>query len=448
MASNMEVKEEQKKHIETYAEEYSVEPKEMDKMAGTEKNSVILKEADTAVIDELTRDVVGESDVNAKIAVAQPNIQTVIYKDFTPAVVETLGAYLRDGKLVAIPTETVYGLGANGLDEAAMSRIYEAKGRPSDNPLILHVPNSEAVVPLVKEVPSVAKALMDAFWPGPLTIIMPKSDIVPLRATGGLPNVALRCPDHEVCHRILLAAGVPVAAPSANISGRPSPTTAEDVFQDMHGRIEAIADAGPCEVGLESTIVECHAKGVTILRPGAITKAMLEDVLGKGQVDFDEALTAPNVAPKAPGMKYKHYAPNANLITLVGSIKALSTALGEVLETKGRFASCMVAHEEPTSFRAAVRPFTNSDTIGLLVSEEVAAELKGTLDHFTLPYHMIVYGRAEDYKSLARKLYRSLLEFNEAKVTRIFATGVQAEGLGKAIMNRLDKASAHQVFHI
>ncbi|WP_298705948.1 L-threonylcarbamoyladenylate synthase [uncultured Veillonella sp.] len=387
-------------------------------------------------------------------------MDTKIYKEFNAQTINELGARLREGQLVAIPTETVYGLGANGLDEAAMSRIYEAKGRPSDNPLILHVPNSEAVIPLVKNVPPVAQALMEAFWPGPLTIIMPKSDRVPLRATGGLPNVALRCPDHEICHNILKAAGVPIAAPSANISGRPSPTTAEDVYRDMKGRIEAIADAGPCEVGLESTIVECHSGGVTILRPGAITKDMLEEVVG--QVDFDEALTAPDVTPKAPGMKYKHYAPDANLITLVGPVLEVTRTLGLILETRGRFASCLKHYYEPegccimtdpisdalVELRKLVIPFGADEKIGLLLSEEVAHELKGTLKNLSVPYHLIVYGKAHEYKSLARILYRSLLEFNEQKVTRIFATGVEAKGLGKAIMNRLDKASAHHVIQV
>ncbi|MDY3973839.1 MAG: L-threonylcarbamoyladenylate synthase [Veillonella caviae] len=445
--SNQEVKEDNQTEVDNQVKEENQtnldNQKRADNQISTDNQVKIDNQVQSAsqtakrTVDNLAPGVLADFDV-----------ETVIYKDFTPEVIAELGQLLQEGKLVAIPTETVYGLGANGLDEVAMGRIYEAKGRPSDNPLILHVPNSEAVAPLVQEVPLVAKRLMEVFWPGPLTIIMPKSEAVPLRATGGLLNVALRCPDHEICRQILLAAGVPVAAPSANISGRPSPTTASDVYEDMKGRIEAIADAGPCEVGLESTIVECHAKGVTILRPGAITKAMLEAVLGEGQVDFDEALTAPEVAPKAPGMKYKHYAPNANLITLVGTNKELSKALGEVLETRGRFVSCMIDYKDSSQFKVAVTPFSEADKIGLLVSEEVAAELKGTLDHFALPYHLIVYGKSSDYKSLARKLYRSLLEFNEAKVTRIFATGVKPEGLGKAIMNRLDKASAHQVFYI
>lgn len=368
-------------------------------------------------------------------------METKLYNNFNEETIEELGALLRNGSLVAIPTETVYGLGANGLDEAAMSRIYEAKGRPSDNPLILHVPGQAEVVSLVAEISPTAKALMDRFWPGPLTIIMPKSDKVPLRATGGLNSVALRCPNHPVCHAILKAAGVPVAAPSANISGRPSPTTADDVYRDMRGRIEAIADAGPCEVGLESTIVECADDKVVILRPGAITADMLREVVS--DVSFDKAMVSPDVAPKAPGMKYKHYAPNAGLITLVGETQALSKALNHILNAKGQVDGHMYPQLE-----ALVTPFEAHEKLGLLLSEEVADVVTPTLETLQIPYHVIVYGEAEDYKSLARILYRSLLEFNDANVSRIFATGVGTEGLGKAIMNRMDKASAHHVVEV
>ena len=252
-------------------------------------------------------------------------IETKVYKHLEDSAIAELGARLRDGQLVAIPTETVYGLGANGFDEEAMSRIYEAKGRPSDNPLILHVPDQEAVKPLVTAIPLTAQKLMDAFWPGPLTIIMPKSDKVPMRATGGLDSVAIRCPAHDICRAILKAAGVPVAAPSANISGRPSPTTADAVLHDMKGRIEAIADAGPCDVGVESTIVECGDDSVTILRPGGITDAMLKRVVST--VNYDEALSAPDVAPKAPGMKYKHYSPDGDMTTYVGAPRLVSQAM-------------------------------------------------------------------------------------------------------------------------
>ena len=224
---------------------------------------------------------------------------------------------LRSGGLVAFPTETVYGLGGNALDEDAAGKIYAAKGRPSDNPLIAHVSCMEEVAPLVKEIPEAGRKLMEAFWPGPLTMIFPKSDKVPYGTTGGLDTVAIRMPDDPVANRLIALAGVPVAAPSANTSGRPSPTTADHVWQDMNGRIEMIIDGGPVGIGVESTIVDVSSAVPAVLRPGAITMEMLEAVLG--DVSVDPAILGPlsaDVRPKAPGMKYKHYAPKADL-TLV-----------------------------------------------------------------------------------------------------------------------------------
>ena len=224
---------------------------------------------------------------------------------------------LRDGGLVAFPTETVYGLGGNALDEKAAGKIYAAKGRPSDNPLIAHVSCAAEVTPLVKYIPEAGKKLMDAFWPGPLTIIFPKSDIVPYGTTGGLDTVAVRMPVDPVANRLIALAGVPVAAPSANTSGRPSPTTADHVWQDLNGKIEMIIDGGPVGIGVESTIVDVSGDVPAVLRPGAITMEMLKDVLG--EVTIDPAILGPmaeGVRPKAPGMKYKHYAPKADL-TLV-----------------------------------------------------------------------------------------------------------------------------------
>ncbi|WP_251440879.1 L-threonylcarbamoyladenylate synthase [Veillonella intestinalis] len=363
-------------------------------------------------------------------------LETKIYRQLEDADIAELGARLRDGQLVAIPTETVYGLGANGFDEVAMARIYEAKGRPSDNPLILHVPNQASVLPLVKEIPPIAKQLMDAFWPGPLTIILPKSDKVPLRATGGLDSVAIRSPDHEVCRAILEAAGVPIAAPSANISGRPSPTTAEAVYHDMKGRIEAIVDAGPCEVGVESTIVECGEDSVTILRPGGVTDAMLRQVVS--QVNFDEALTAPDVAPKAPGMKYKHYAPDGEMTTYVGVPKLISEAMIEAME------SIQAEYKAKTQAMAGehnIKPLR----FGFLINEEVAQFLDIYLADLSVPFEFTIYGNAADYRGLARSLYASLLMFNDAGVTHIFATGVPRQGFGRAIMNRMDKASGYKI---
>ena len=222
---------------------------------------------------------------------------------------------LRAGGLVAFPTETVYGLGANALNEEAAKKIYAAKGRPSDNPLIAHISKPEELAPLVKEVPEAGKKLMEAYWPGPLTMIFPKSDIVPYGTTGGLDTVAIRMPSDPIANRMIALAGIPIAAPSANTSGRPSPTTAEHVYQDMNGKIEMILDGGAVGIGVESTIVDVSGPVPMLLRPGAITIEMLRETVG--QVEIDPAIQGPmaaNVKPKAPGMKYRHYAPKAELV--------------------------------------------------------------------------------------------------------------------------------------
>lgn len=364
-------------------------------------------------------------------------IHTRIFTHPSPDEIETLGTMLREGKLVALPTETVYGLGANGLDSEAMGRIYEAKGRPSDNPLILHVDSAESIVPLVDHIPPLAQDLMDAFWPGPLTITLEKSDRVPDRATGGLPRVALRCPDHDLTRQIIKAAGCPIAAPSANISGRPSPTTAQAVWDDMEGRIDAIVDAGPCSIGVESTVVEVQDEGLVILRPGGITEDMLKKITPN--VSYDKHLLGAQEAPKAPGMKYKHYAPDADMYTLVGSQSHVARAMVDQLDQLAERAS-----------------ENNGLRVGLLVSSglwetihEIFAsqqeDLVGDDDLVDLEIIPITYESLED---LAHSLYQALLDFNQAKVDYILAEGPSQEGLGIALMNRMKKASAGHVMQV
>ena len=292
---------------------------------------------------------------------------------------DMLARALRNGELVSIPTETVYGLGANGLDPEAMDKIYAAKGRPSDNPLILHVPNSESIKPLVTEVSNTAQLLMDTFWPGPLTITLPKSDLVPDRATGGLSRVALRCPDHAICRALLERTGVPVAAPSANISGRPSPTTAQDVYHDMKGRISYILDAGPCMIGVESTVIEVHDDKVIILRPGGITKAQLEAVVGSPE-------------------------------RVASTFKELSEGIEGPI-------GCLVSHE----------------TYNLMKEDR------------RFIFHC--FGNYGDALSLGHDFYKSLLYFNENHVALILAEGVDDDGFGVAIMNRMEKASSHHIIY-
>lgn len=350
-------------------------------------------------------------------------METKIIRNPSDADLSIVAEALRNGELVAIPTETVYGLGANGLDVEAMDKIYAAKGRPSDNPLILHVPSIESIWPLVKAVPETAMKLMTVFWPGSLTITLEKSDLVPYRATGGLERVALRCPDHEVGRRLLELAGVPIAAPSANISGRPSPTTAEAVFRDMNGRIPYIVDAGPSNVGVESTVVEVHDDAVIILRPGSITKEMLETVVST--VTYDKALST-DTKPKAPGMKYKHYAPDAPMKTFVGSPKDMALAIMDYVRSGD---------------------MDQGGKIGFLLSYEVQEEL-GQLGYPLDKQSVHIFGHHGDGLSLAHDFYRSLIAFNEDKVHYIIAEGVPLEGIGVAVMNRMEKATNGDIVYL
>jgi len=266
---------------------------------------------------------------------------------------------LREGRLVAFPTETVYGLGANALDPQAVRRIFESKGRPLDNPLIVHIANISQLEPLVKEIPDRAEALIRAFWPGPLTLVMKKSELVPDEITAGLDTVAVRMPDNPVALRLIEEAGVPVAAPSANLSGRPSPTTYQHVLEDLNGRIEYIINGGPCKIGVESTVLDITSETPVILRPGGVTMEMLETVIGKVETD---AVLKPEDGkkPRSPGMKYRHYSPNAemflvegeseevvrkiNLLTSENSAKGLRTGVLSSLENKDRYTAQVVVN--------------------------------------------------------------------------------------------------------
>ena len=338
---------------------------------------------------------------------------------------------LRSGGLVAFPTETVYGLGGNALDEDAARKIYAAKGRPSDNPLIAHVSCVEEVAPLVKEIPEAGRKLMEAFWPGPLTMIFPKSEKVPYGTTGGLDTVAIRMPDDPVANRLIALAGVPVAAPSANTSGRPSPTTADHVWQDMNGRIEMIIDGGPVGIGVESTIVDVSSAVPSVLRPGAITMEMLAEVLG--EVSVDPAILGPlsaDVRPKAPGMKYKHYAPKADL-TLVEpedvdrenglDEKQLQAMIGKVRElSRGKIeAGCKV---------------------GVICTDESR--------HCYTDGAVRSIGERKSQASVAHNLYALLREFDDLGVDYIFSESFPKDHLGQAIMNRLSKAAGYKIVKV
>ncbi len=327
---------------------------------------------------------------------------------------------LKKGGLVAFPTETVYGLGADGLNSEASGKIYAAKGRPSDNPLILHIAHIGALKDLTVECPEAGVKLADAFWPGPLTMIFKKSKAVPYNTTGGLETVAIRMPSHPIAYELIRKSGVYIAAPSANISGRPSPTMAEHVIEDMNGRIEMIIDGGMVDIGLESTIVDVTGEVPTILRPGYITATMLEAVVGP--VNYDKAVLAKkadaNIVPKAPGMKYKHYAPKGDLTILEGNTEAVIKAINE-------FAAEKIAE----GFK-----------VGIIATDE-------TLSRY--PKGMVKsIGTRKDEDTIAHGLFQILREFDDEGAEYIYTESFESKQLGQAIMNRLLKAAGYHIIKV
>ena len=262
----------------------------------------------------------------------ETQVRRLSYSQIDETMIEEAGRIIRKGGLVAFPTETVYGLGGDALNPESSKKIYAAKGRPSDNPLIVHIADKRDLYRIVREVPEKAKKLMEAFWPGPLTMIFYKNELVPQATTGGLDTVAVRMPSDRIAAAFIRAAGGFVAAPSANVSGRPSTTTAAHVEEDLSGRIEMILDGGQAVIGLESTIVDMSVEPPVILRPGAVTEEMMEAVIGP--LEVDKAIIAPDsgVKPKAPGMKYRHYAPRADLAVVEGSTEAVIAAINQLAE--------------------------------------------------------------------------------------------------------------------
>lgn len=339
-------------------------------------------------------------------------INTVETIQIDQQVIRRAGEIIRQGGLVAFPTETVYGLGADALQPQAAKKIYAAKGRPSDNPLIIHVAQWPAVERIARRVPESARLLAEKFWPGPLTMILPKAECVPYETTGGLDTAAVRMPDHPVALALIAAAGGYVAAPSANVSGRPSPTRAEHVKEDLEGRIDMILDGGPVGIGLESTIVDLSGEIPMILRPGAISQEMLAQVIGKVEMDQGLLEEHTDLRPKAPGMKYRHYAPKAKLIVVDGQSE-------QVIEK----INALVAQMEPSK-------------AGIICTEE-------TLNRY--PYGVVKsLGTREDEESIARNLYNILRAFDQSEVEVIYSEAFQTPKMGQAIMNRLLKAAGHQ----
>lgn len=324
-------------------------------------------------------------------------------------------AVLKRGGLVAFPTETVYGLGGDGLQKEASMKIYAAKGRPSDNPLILHISRREELTPLVRCVPEKAERLMAAFWPGPMTLIFEKSERVPYETTGGLDTVAIRMPEHAGARELIKEAGVPVAAPSANTSGRPSPTTAEHVREDLDGKIDMIIDGGSVGIGLESTIIDLTEEIPVILRPGYITRDMVAGIIGAVKLDPGLEGKNPSARPKAPGMKYRHYAPKAQMTVYEGKTTAVVEKINQM------------ASRYPAS------------GVGILATEE-------TKKYY--PHGQVVVAGSRKEHTVSQELYGALRKFDHLGVEVIFSESFSGEEQSEAIMNRLMKAAGQHIIYL
>lgn len=337
-------------------------------------------------------------------------MKTLILSQDDAQTAEIAARLIQEGELVALPTETVYGLGANGLSEAAVDKIYEAKGRPKDNPMILHVTGMEQVESLCCSIPESAYRLAEAFWPGPLTMILPAREIIPKRTTGGLSTVAVRCPDNAVTRQVIALSGVPIAAPSANLSGKPSTTTAQHVLHDHDGKIAAVIDGGACRVGVESTIVDLTETPARLLRPGGITPAQLRSILG--ELTVDKAVTAelrPDEVARAPGMKYRHYAPQCQVVIVSGS--------------REKAASYIHRH-----YRAGDRVLCFQEELPLYAGCDPLS-----------------YGLEADVNTLSAGLFSALRELDDPAVHIVYARCPEGDGVAYAVQNRLKKAAAFQI---
>jgi len=335
-------------------------------------------------------------------------------KPVSPEAIKEAAQLIRKGELVGMPTETVYGLGANALDEEAVKKIFAAKGRPGDNPLIVHVSCLAEIPPLVKEIPDSAKRLMEAFWPGPMTLILPKSALIPSAVSAGLDTVGIRLPASEAARDLIRESGCPIAAPSANRSGRPSPTTAQHVFEDMDGRIPMILDGGDSEVGVESSVIDATGEVPVILRPGGITPEMVEAVLGS--VAVDEHVMSPLAEGdivRSPGMKYKHYAPKAKTVIFDGKAEHVIAAIC------ARYDEAVSAGETPAILGFDEHDFGNRTRISL--------------------------GSVKRPQEAAARLFAALRELDERGETVALCEAVEATGIGLAVMNRMGRAAGFDI---
>ncbi|MCR4903082.1 MAG: threonylcarbamoyl-AMP synthase [Butyrivibrio sp.] len=333
-------------------------------------------------------------------------------------IIKRAGQIMKDGGLVAFPTETVYGLGGDALNPESSKKIYAAKGRPSDNPLIVHVCCMEDVEKIVKSVPEAAYKLADAFWPGPLTMIMNKSELVPMETTGGLETVAIRMPSNKIAAELIRAEGGYIAAPSANISGRPSPTIARYCVEDLDGRIEMIIDGGQVGIGLESTIVDLTVDVPMILRPGYVTYDMLKEVLGEVSIDKTIIDANSKLKPKAPGMKYRHYAPKGELTIVEGN----QNSVVDYINT------------EAQKYRE------QGHKVGIIGTDDTCRLYQGDAVKSA--------GTRDDEATIAKELFKILREFDDEGMDIMFSESFDESGIGQAIMNRLLKAAGHHVVHV
>lgn len=329
--------------------------------------------------------------------------------------IQEAGRIIRAGGLVAFPTETVYGLGGDALNPSSSEKIYAAKGRPSDNPLIVHICRLEDLEVVAQNIPEVAWKLAEEFWPGPLTMIFEKKEIVPKETTGGLNTVAVRFPDHAIAREFIKAAGGFVAAPSANTSGRPSPTVGKYVYEDMNGKIEMLLDGGQVGIGVESTIVDVTQNPPMVLRPGYVTTEMLEGLLGEIKADPTMFEVGGNVAPKAPGMKYKHYAPKGELMIVSGCDEDIAVYIKKQI----------MKHQK------------EGLKVGLITD-------KGQAQGYVADSIKLIESR-NDSQQLARDLFKFLREFDDEGIDRMYVASVEQTGIGQAVMNRMLKAAGHRV---
>lgn len=333
--------------------------------------------------------------------------------------IEEAGKMVRDGGLVVFPTETVYGLGANALNNDAVKKIFKAKGRPQDNPLIVHIADIEQISSLVSEIPKIAQEFMNRFWPGPMTVILPKSFVIPDATSASLPSIGIRMPSNTIARELIRAAKVPIAAPSANISGRPSPTDVGRCIEDLDGRVDCILGGKISDIGLESTIIDCTVKPTCILRPGGITLEMLREI--EPDIYIDPAIMKKpdkDFKPKAPGMKYRHYAPKAPVKIVQGDLQKTIAKINEIVQNY----------------------MDRNKVVGIMATDETKYCYQNGV--------VISLGSRKNMTSISQNLFETLRSFDDKKVDVIISEAFEEEGVGMAVMNRLKKSAGFDIFQV